>query len=81
MKNDTFIRILKEAGMTGEMLAQYRNYLESGNKQGQERLLYRLCRMQIESLKSDREKLACLDYITAKLENSDELFCTAKETA
>lgn len=74
MKNDTFIRRLKEAGITDEMLAKYRRYLESGNKQGHERLLCRLRRIRSETLKSDREKLARLDYITAKLENTDKFF-------
>ena len=81
MKNDTFIRKLKEAGITDEMLTQYRHYLESGNRQGQERLLCRLRRTRNEALKISREKLARLDYITAKVENSGELFSAAKETA
>ena len=65
---------LKEAGMTDELLAQYQRYVDAGNRQGQERLLCRLRCAQRESLTQNREKLACLDYIMAKVEKSGDLF-------
>ena len=65
---------LKEAGMTDELLAQYQRYVETGNKQGQERLLCRFRCAQRERLTQNREKLACLDYIMAKVEKSGDLF-------
>ena len=74
MKNDpALIRRLKEAGMTEDMLAQYRHYLESGNRHGQERLLCRLRRAQSELLAKDREKLMRLDYIITRVSNTDKI--------
>ena len=71
MKQDTPInQKLRETGATDDMIAQYQRYLESGNRQGQERLLCRFRRMQNDRLKRDREKLACLDYIIAKVEKT-----------
>ena len=74
MKKDTAIRQrLKETGVPEDMLKQYQHYLDSGNKQGQKRLLCKFRRMQNERLKSDREKLFCLDYIIAKVEKTMKL--------
>ena len=71
MKQDTLIsQKLREAGVTDDMIAQYRRYLESGNRQGQERLLCRFRRMQNDRLRQEREKLACLDYIIARVEKT-----------
>ena len=72
--NQEFKLRLKEMGITDDMILQYQNYLDSGNKQGQKRLLCRFRRMQNDTLKRDREKLACLDYIIAKVEKTGELF-------
>ena len=70
MKIDLAIRQkLQEAGATGDMIALYQRYLDSGNKQGQKRLLRQFRRIQSEKLKIDREKLACLDYMITKVEN------------
>ena len=68
-KDLAFRQKLQEAGVTDGMLALYQQYLDSGNKQGQERLLCQFHRMQSVKLKSDKEKLACLDYMIAKVEN------------
>ena len=74
MKKDlNIIRRLKEAGATDDMILQYRRYFDAGDKQGQKRLLCRFRRIQSEALKNDREKLACLDYIIAKIEKTEVL--------
>ena len=74
MQKDRLIsQILKETGAPDDMILQYQRYLDSGNKQGQERLLCRFRRIQKDMLKKDREKLACLDYIIARLEKTHEL--------
>lgn len=74
MQKDTAIRQrLKETGATDDMILQYQRYLDSGNKQGQERLLCRFRRIQKDMLKKGREKLACLDYIIARVEKTHEL--------
>ena len=71
MKQDTIInQKLRETGATDEMIEQYQRYLESGNRQGQERLLCRFRRMQNDRLNQDRDRLACLDYIIAKVERT-----------
>ena len=71
MKQDTIInQKLRETGATDEMIEQYQRYLESGNRQGQERLLCRFRRMQNDRLNRDRDRLACLDYIIAKVERT-----------
>ena len=68
MKKDlTFSQRLKEAGITDDLIAQYQRYTDSGNKHGQERVLRRCRRIKNEALKADREKLACLDYIIARV--------------
>ena len=70
MKKDlAFRQKLQESGASDDMIALYQRYLDSGNKQGQERLLCQFRRMQNVKLKTDREKLACLDYMIAKVEN------------
>ena len=71
--NQEFKLRLKETGITDDMILQYQNYLDSGNKQGQKRLLCRFRRIQNDMLKRDREKLACLDYIIAKVEKTGKL--------
>ena len=75
MKKDlTFSQRLKEAGITDDLIAQYQRYTDSGNKHGQERVLRRCRRIKNETLKEDREKLACLDYIIARVEKTHDLF-------
>ena len=70
MEMDLAIRQkLQEAGATNAMFALYQQYLDTGNKQGQERLLRQFRRIQSEKLKSDKDKLTCLDYLIAKVEN------------
>ena len=74
MQKDTEIRQrLKEMGMTDDLIFQYQCYLDSGNRQGQERLLCRFRRAQMDILKKNREKLTCLDYIIAKVEKTEDL--------
>ena len=75
MNKDAMIQQeLKKIGAPDDLIAQYQRYLDSGNRQGQERLLCRFRAMQSETLRKDREKLACLDYIIAKVERTGELF-------
>lgn len=74
MKEDsTFNRKLKEAGAPDDLIAQYQRYADSGNKQGQERVLCRCRRIKNDTLIEDREKLACLDYIIARVEKTHTL--------
>ena len=74
MQKDTENRQrLKEAGIPDDIIMQYECYLDSGNKQGQKRLLCQFRRIQNDALKRDREKLACLDYIIAKIEKTEGL--------
>ena len=61
-------QFLKDAGADADMISLYQRYLDAGNKQGQERVLCRCRRSQSEKLKSDREKLARIDYMIAKVE-------------
>ena len=65
---------LKEVGMTDEMISEYQRCVDAGNRPGQERLLCRLRRMQYDKLERERQKLACLDYITAKVEKTQTFF-------
>ena len=75
MREDAVVsRRLRETGATDDMIAQYERYLESGNRQGQERLLWMVRRIQRDRLKQDRERLACLDYIIARVEQTQALF-------
>ena len=69
IKDLVFRQKLQEAGVNDGMFALYQQYLDSGNRQGQERLLCQFRRIQSIKLKSDRDKLACLDYMMAKVEN------------
>lgn len=70
MKKDPVLhQRLKEIGAPDALILQYQRYLDSGDKRGQERLLYRFRRLQSERLQKDREKLFCLDYIIAMVEN------------
>ena len=71
--NTTADRILKETEVSDDMIIQYRQYLDSGNKQGQKRILCRFRKIQNDALKRDREKLACLDYIIARVEKTERL--------
>ena len=75
MKEDlTFSQKLKEAGVTDDLIEQYQRYADSGNRHGQERVLYRCRGIKKNTLKEDREKLACLDYIIARVEKTYNLF-------
>ena len=75
MKEDsTFNRRLKEAGVPDDLISQYQRYAESGNRHGQECVLRRCRMIKNDTLKEDREKLACLDYIIARVEKTHELF-------
>ena len=73
-KDETVEQKLMMLGAPDDMIVQYQRYLDSGDRQGQERLLCRFRRTQNETLTRDREKLACLDYIIAKVEKTEELF-------
>ena len=74
MQKDTDIgQILRKAGAADDMIQEYQRYLDSGNKQGQKRLLCRFRRIQSDALKRDRERLACLDYIIARVEKTGDL--------
>ena len=75
MKMDTALNSkLKEAGATDDLIEQYQRYTDSGNRHGQERVLSQCRRIKTETLNRDREKLACLDYIIARVEETYELF-------
>lgn len=75
MKEDsTFNRRLKDAGAPDDLIAQYQRYAESGNRHGQERVLRRCRMIKNDTLKENREKLACLDYIIARVEKTNNLF-------
>ena len=63
------IRKLKEAGMTDEMLALYQYYCDANDESGQERLLRRFCGIKKQALAENRQKLFCLDYLIAGIEN------------
>lgn len=69
----TFNQRLKEAGATDDMIALYHQHIAAENRKGQERLLYRCRRINHEKLQKDREKLSCLDYIIARLEQTQTL--------
>ena len=75
MKKDSEFNLkLKEAGAPDDLIAQYQRYAESENRHGQEYVLRRCRRIKYDTLKEDREKLACLDYIIARVEKTHELF-------
>ena len=73
-KDETIKQKLMMLGVSDDMIDQYQRYLDSGDRRGQERLLCRFRAVQNETLTRDREKLACLDYIIAKVEKTEELF-------
>ena len=71
MIQDSVLNIkLAEAGADTAMISQYQHYRDIGNIQGQERLIGRCRRMKKEELNKEREQLACLDYMIAKLEKA-----------
>ena len=71
MQKDTALRKrMEEEGFLPDTIRQYEHYCETGDRRGQERMLNRCCGMKREELSREREKLACLDYMIAKLENS-----------
>ena len=75
MKEDlTFSQKLKEAGADDDLIEQYQRYTDSGNRRGQERVLCRCRGIKNDTLKEDKEKLACLDYIIARVEKTHDLF-------
>ena len=74
IKDLVFRQKLQEAGVTDDMFALYQQYLNSGNKQGQERLLCQFRRIQSVKLSSARDKLACLDYMIAKVEKNGNIY-------
>ncbi len=70
-EESTICKRLAEEGADTAMLEQYRHYEEAGNIYGQYGLVCRFRRKKSEELKEVREKLACLDYLIAKVENAD----------
>lgn len=62
---------LTQEGADDMTLEQYRRYQEADNIRGQYGLLCRFRREKSEELKREREKLACLDYMIAKVEQDD----------
>ena len=80
MKEDlTLNQRLKDAGAPDDLIAQYQRYVESGNRHGQECVLRRCRRIKNDTLKEDREKLACLDYIIERVEKTHELFSVLRD--
>ena len=69
-RNSEFSLKLKEAGTPDDLIARYQRYAEAGNRHGQERVLYRCRMIKSNTLKEDREKLNCLDYIIARVEKT-----------
>lgn len=53
------------------VLEQYRRYQETGNIRGQYGLVCRFRREKNEELRAERERLACLDYMIAKVEQGE----------
>ena len=71
MTEDSVLNMkLAEAGADTDMISQYQHYRDIGNIQGQERLISRCRRLKNEELNKEREQLACLDYMIAKLEKA-----------
>lgn len=68
----TICQRLIEEGADSIMLEQYRHYQETGNRRGQYGLVCRFRGAKSEELKREREQLACLDYMIAKVENAGE---------
>ncbi|MBD5508621.1 MAG: hypothetical protein HDR05_11405 [Lachnospiraceae bacterium] len=71
-KETTICQRLTEEGADAIMMEQYRHYQETGNMQGQYGVVCRFRRTKSEELKREREQLACLDYMIAKVENAGE---------
>lgn len=63
------IQKLKEVGVTDEMIALYRHCCDTNDESGKERLLRRFCRIKKQALTEDRQRLSCLDYLIARIEN------------
>ncbi|MCM1192321.1 MAG: hypothetical protein NC389_07800 [Acetatifactor muris] len=73
MKEGTTIcQRLIEEGADSVILEQYQHYQATGNVQGRYGLVCRFRRAKCEELKKEREQLACLDYMIAKVENAGE---------
>ncbi len=68
----TICQRLTEEGADSIMLEQYQHYQETGNIRGQYGLVCRFRKVKSEELKKEREQLACLDYMIAKVENAGE---------
>ncbi len=68
----TICQRLSKEGADSVMLEQYRHYQETGNLRGQYGLVCRFRRAKSEELKREREQLACLDYMIAKVESAGE---------
>ena len=63
------IQKLKEVGVTDEMLTLYRHCCDTNDENGMKRLLQRFCKIKKQALTEDRQKLFCLDYLMARIEN------------
>ena len=74
IRDSAFSQRLKDAGASDDLIAQYQRYTDSGNRHGQERVLCQYRRIKNDKLIEDREKLACLDYIITRIENTYDLF-------
>ena len=73
MKKKTAIcQRLTEEGADSVLLEQYQHYQEEDNVRGQYGLVCRFRMAKSEELKREREKLACLDYMIAKVERACE---------
>ncbi len=68
----TICQRLTEEGADSIMLEQYQHYQETGNIRGQYGLVCRFRKAKSEELKKEREQLACLDYMIAKVESASE---------
>ena len=66
----TICQRLTEEGADSVMLEQYQHYQKTGNMYGQYGVVCRFRRAKSEELKKGRERLACLDYMIAKVENA-----------
>lgn len=62
-------RKLKDAGMANEMLALYQHCCDTNDKSGRKRLLLQFYRTKKQALTEERQKLFCLDYLMARIEN------------
>ena len=63
------IQKLKEVGVTDEMLVLYRHCCDTDDENGMKRLLRRFCGIKKQALTEERQRLSCLDYLMAKIEN------------